>query len=592
MADTGDKLTRKYNNFRGVDFRGEECSINRSPDALNVWRNYKKLASIETRPALAHFHAHTKGIRAMKWHKNEDTYKLYFLDEDGDLHAWIRDGVTEDGVIDCGENAILFEFGGELYAKGTKRYCNVTKGKDIKHNEKEDDGNIEPRIPMTSIGRKPTSGAAAGGTIYEDVNMLSDYRINTFLGDGKGEVLWLDTIGIDTEFEPKITINDVLYGGEIKVDYTNGKIALPNHTPPEPDTPGRDNVSVLFKKAVAGNKDKIMNCTMAQEFDNRMFFSGNPEYPSTIWHCSLNDPSYFSDLDYYVDGADQSSIRGMVAGNNGLWVFRDAPYNSVFYHQPALDEDYGKIYPSSHSSIAIGCVGRAVNFNDDIVFFSQRGMESASTDVTTEQFATHRSSLVDRMMLTNTQKYKDMVLAEWEGYLFVFLGSDVYLADSRAVLSSENHIEYEWFHWDLGEKVVVTCATVHDGDLYIGTEDGHIYSLARKAEEGDELSAGEATPIESYWTTPKDTFGAPNKLKTTNKKGCVVEAIGDVAVYVKTDDDAAYELIGTNEGIEDYFVSRIKRKKWKDIQLKFESKTSFSLEAATLEAFIGGYIKR
>jgi hypothetical protein len=33
-------------------------------------------------------------------------------------------------------------------------------------------------------------------------------------------------------------------------------------------------------------------------------------------------------------------------------------------------------------------------------------------------------------------------------------------------------------------------------------------------------------------------------------------------------------------------------KKFKDIQLKFASNTRFSLETVTLEAFIGGYIKR
>ena len=617
-VDTGDKLTRKYNNFRGVDFRGEECSLNRSPDSLNVWRNYKNLASIDTRPALKHICAFPEAsIKTMKWHDG----KLYFLSNDGYLYAECDDGVP-DTVLDSellyvGEQAILFEFNGDLYAKGTERYCNVTKNKDV-----------DPHIPTTTIGRPVSVDGTVGGSTYEDVNMLSDYRINTFRGiydaeedvgnEGKGAVLYLDAYDIDTDFVPVLTVKYVDKDGTIKetvydtkdaygdtdftIDYANGTISASQMHFPKPWTDGQDNISVKFKKTtkkldqgkivyVNEETKKIMNCTIAQEFDNRMFFSGNPEYPSTIWHCSLNDPSYFSDLDYYVDGADQAPIRSMVAGNNGLWVFRDAPYNSVFYHQPALDETYGKIYPSSHSSISIGCVGRAVNFNDDIVFFSQRGMEGASTDVTTEQFATHRSSLVDRKMLTNTN-YKNMVLAEWEGYLFVFLGRDVYLADSRAVLSNENHIEYEWFHWDLGEKVVVTCATVHDGDLYIGTEDGHIYSLARKAEEGDELSADSATPIQSYWTTPKDTFNAPNKLKTTNKKGCVVEAIGDVKVYVKTDEDTAYELIGENKGIDDYFVSRIKRKKWKDIQLKFESNTSFSLEAATLEAFIGGYIKR
>ena len=98
--------------------------------------------------------------------------------------------------------------------------------------------------------------------------------------------------------------------------------------------------------------------------------------------------------------------------------------------------------------------------------------------------------------------------------------------------------------------------------------------------------------INSYWTTPKERFNAPNKLKSTNKKGCVVEAVGDVSVYARTDEDVDFQLIGTNKGIEDYFVSHIKRKKFKDIQLKFVSSTSFRLESATLEAYVGGYIKR
>jgi YHS domain-containing protein len=62
-------------------------------------------------------------------------------------------------------------------------------------------------------------------------------------------------------------------------------------------------------------------------------------------------------------------------------------------------------------------------------------------------------------------------------------------------------------------------------------------------------------------------------------------------VYAKTE-KTDFELIGEYKGVTDYFVSRIKRKKFKDIQLKFHSMTRFSLETATLECFIGGYIKR
>ena len=88
-----------------------------------------------------------------------------------------------------------------------------------------------------------------------------------------------------------------------------------------------------------------------------------------------------------------------------------------------------------------------------------------------------------------------------------------------------------------------------------------------------------------------DKFKNPSRQKTTNKRGCVVEATGDVSVYAKTE-STEFELVGEYEDVSDYFTCRIKRKKFKDLQLKFHSKTRFSLETATIECFVGGYIKR
>jgi hypothetical protein len=309
-----------------------------------------------------------------------------------------------------------------------------------------------------------------------------------------------------------------------------------------------------------------------------VFFSGNKDYPNVVYHCSLHDPSYCSDLDYYEEGLDNAAVKGLVAGNNALWVFREPSQSNatVFYHIPTIDSDYGKIYPSTHSNVTTGCVGKAINFNDDIVFFSDRGMEGISGDITTEQVLAHRSSLVDRK-LTYESGYKNMVLAEWEGYLIVFVGDKAYLADSRATFTNNGEREYDWFYWDIGMNV--TCARVEKGILYVGTNNG-VYTLTDY--ECD---------VESHWVTPKDKFKSPSRQKTTNKRGCVVEATGDVSVYAKIE-DTDFELIGDYENITDYFVCRIKRKKFKDLQLKFHSKTRFSLETATIECFIGGYIKR
>ncbi len=556
-----DMVSRIYSNFRGADFRGEEINLTRSPDCLNVWKDYKETESIRTRPGLEQCVSFT-----------EPVYGLFFYNGTMIVHSGsalytVSDGAAEllyEGVAETKSGGFVFE--DKWYFKDGKNYLQY-------------DGitvtDVVGYIPTTSIARK----AAGGGTDYEDVNMLSDFRKNSFQADGSSFIYFLDTKSIDTDYVPEVTIDgEIVDPQEYDVRYYDGSIEFLKGAPMPPMTDGQDNVVITFKKAMPGYKETILNCTTLQTFDNRVFFSGNPNHPNIIWHCSLSDPSYCSDLDFYREGVDDASVRGMVAGNNALWVFREpsSSNTTVFYHTPTIDDVYGKIYPSSHSSVTIGCIGRARNFNDDIIFFSERGMEGISGDVTTEQVVAHRSTLVDRKLIAEAG-YRDMVLEEWNGYLLVFIGNKVYLADSRAVFTNENHYEYDWFYWELDKEV--TCSCVSDGVLYVGTADG-VYSFTDSEKY-----------LESYWVTPKDKFKYPHRLKTTNKRGCVGEATGDLAVYAKVE-DTEFEHVGTFENILDYFVCRIKRKKFKDIQLKFYSITRFSLETVTLEAFIGGYIKR
>ena len=627
-------INRVYSNFRGVDFRGNEINLLRSPDSLNVWKDYRETESIRTRPETKLDTSFTDTVYGVFFYRGE------MLVHSGTKLYKVVEGVKTKLYEDLNKSV-----------SNSFIYDDIWYFKDGKHYLKYDGTNItnvhdNAYIPTTTIARKPMGG----GTKYEDVNMLSEYRKNSFLADGASFSFFLDVINIDTDYVPEVTIlNSPIYyrvdatgtfeGGVIKdeftktdivlgnidvsssqkigetttgeavydngeisycvvydnveppenytVNYAEGSITFKYKAPDSPSTVGQDNIVIKFKKAVPEYRETILKCNMLQVFDNRVFFSGNPERPNMIWNSSLNDPSYVSDLDYYKEGMDGAAVKGLVAGNNALWVFREPSdaNTTVFYHTPTLDEEYGKVYPSSHSSITTGCIGKAINFNDDIVFFSDRGMEGISGDITTEQVVAHRSTLVDRKMISELF-YKDMVLAEWEGYLLVFIGNKVYLADSRAMFQNENHYEYEFFYWELNHDVI--CATVKDGVLYIGTYDG-VYTLTDK--EAD---------VESYWVTPLDKFKYPHRLKTSNKRGCVVEAttgtpennyVGEISVYAKLE-DTGFELIGRYVDVTDYFVSRIKRKKFKDLQLKFHSNTRFSLETVTIEVFVGGYIKR
>ncbi len=555
-------ISRIYSNFRGCDMRGEEINLVRSPDCLNVYKDYKETDSIRTRPEMALLEAFTETVWGIYFYKAGDVDTM--IVHSGTKLYKVENGVktelysgANNGKSDC------FIFDNYWYFKDGVNYLRYD-GQTI--------GEVEGYVPTTSIARKPSGG----GTMHEDVNLLTGKRINTFLADGTSKEFHLDSQDIDSDFAPVVKVNDVVVSN-YTVDYSAGKITFAT-APAAPLTDGQDNVSVEFKKIIAGYADKIKKCTLLQVFDNRVFFSGNKDFPNMIWHCSLNDPTYCSDTDYYNEGLDSALVKGLVAGNNVLWAFKEPSQanTTVFYHTPTIDSDYGKVYPSTHSSISTGCVGRAINFNDDIIFFSERGMEGISGDITTEQAIAHRSSLVDRKLTAETN-YENMILEEWEGYLTAFIDDKAYLADSRATFTNENHYEYEYFYWKLPKNI--TCAKVNKGILYLGTADG-VYSLTDMTSD-----------VESYWVTPKDKFTYPQKLKTTNKRGCVVEATGDVSVYAKLE-DTDFELIGTYENITDYFVSRIKRKKFKDLQLKFYSAKRFSLETATIEVFVGGYIKR
>lgn len=555
--DSDDIVTRCYSGFSGVDLRSEEPYLKRSPDCLNVWKDYRESDSIRTRPGMK---CHTAlsgrvyGIfffrDAMLVHSGKT---LYEITSSGRRQLY-------DGLKESESAAFVYD---ELwYLKDGEHYLTYDGQKVTE---------VVGYVPTTSIGRKPSGG----GTTYEDVNLLSAFRKNTFLADGESTEFSLDAQNLDGIL-PVVTVDDAEVTA-FTVDYAAGKIIF-DEPPAAPLTDGQDNVTVTFQKTREGYRERILKCRLLQVFDNRVFFSGNPDYPNTVFHCSLNAPAYCSDLDYYTEGMDTAAIRGMVAGNNALWVFREPSdaNTTVFYHTPTVDSEYGKIYPSQHSSVTTGCVGRAVNFNDDIVFFSDRGMEGISGDITTEQVVAHRSSLVDRKMITEAG-YRDMLLEEWEGYLLVFIGKRVYLADSRTAFTNQDHLEYEWFCWELEKDII--CTRVHDGVLYLGTEDG-VYTL-------DDYDGA----VNCYWVTPKDKFKYPHRQKTTNKRGCVVEGTGDFSVYAKTE-DTNFELVSSHEQVEDYAVCRIKRKKFKDLQLKFQSDSRFSLEMVTMECFIGGYIKR
>lgn len=597
MATIGALITRVYQNFRGVDFLNDASVVDlrRSPDAVNIWKSYANTLGnyIETRPGykklvnlgedkingiyiyktnVAIVHIGTKLIEWVGFPAEIVSRR--------ELHTNMNDSTSE-----------MFRFQDAIYILDGKNYLSYDG--EI-HNVKD-----SAFIPTTTIQRSPSGG----GEPYQDTNLIQPKRKNEFVADGTSKDYYLDAINIDTV--NKVWVNGTETTG-YTVNTTKGLVTF-NTAPSKPAVTGQGNVIIEFTKSVEDYDLRILNCTIAKVFDNRIFFSGNPDFRNAVFHCSLNDPSYISDVDYYECGSQDNMVKSLVIGNNLLWVLKQSNQNrdTIFYLEPTKDSEYGRIYPVKQGNVSIGCYSRATNYQDTIVFLSESGLEGIIANINLEQSVSHRSSNVDVRMI-NLSNYKFASMCEYNGYIVIAIDNHIYLGDNRQIYATERGTEYEWYYWKLANEVSILKE--YNNHLYFGDKEGNIYIFEGTNDDGK--------IIESYWTTPMDPFGAFNHLKTMNKRGNVIKVKntpnGRAKIAVRTNKEEwkllkEFSISGFTYGSMDYanftyatgdnsFIAfKIKEKKFITSQIKIycdELDKPFGLINETISAFIGGYVKR
>lgn len=572
-------VSRVYKDYSGVDFSNEEVKSYRSPNAINMWKNYNNALGkgIETRPGMTLLGGFGLQVYGLFFYEINDVTQV-LVHSGTKLYKW--NNFPNMPVLDTNKTELFigmniresqaFVSNNILFIKDGINYLEYN-GERIKE--------VEGTIPTTTISKVP-SGA---GEVYQDINLLTPKRKNSFVADGTSVEYVLDAQELDNDSIVAIVNGETLLEAVgFDVDRTKGIVTFKT-APTKPLTDGQDNVIIEFSKTISGNQDKIKKCNLLSVFDNRIFFSGNQDYPNVLFHSELNDPRYISDKNFYNEGDDLTPVKVIVPGNNCIWAFKgeNQANATAFYHTPTIDYDYGKVYPSVQANISTGCVSTGINFSDDIVFLSKKGLEAISGDLQSERLLAHRSSLVDKKMI-NELDYNNAKMVEYRGYLLILINGKIYLADSRQKFQNID-VEYEWYYWELPYNI--TFIKEHKNNLYLGNELGELYIL-------DGITDNEK-PIISKWSTPKDSFGYEAYRKTTNKNGCVVNVMQkDATINVKTIVDGTEEELGDYEDTKGYLVCRIKRKKWKTIQLVFSSNKPFGLFLCTLEVFVGGYLKR
>lgn len=312
-------------------------------------------------------------------------------------------------------------------------------------------------IPTTYKNIIPSGENADAGAEYEHRNLLQPKFKHTFFGDGENKVFYMNENELDAIAEVKIYGETLTEGEGYTVNLLEGKIEL-TEAPAKPADKNlpETHAGVEITAEKAYESEQITGCTLSAIFDERVFLSGNPDYPNNIYYCGRNnitgrtDPSYFPATNYVADGVGMAAITGMLAVADTLMVLKGDTQQdgSVYFHTAYAtgDDLHPKDYPSTRGLAGIGCLGACINFLDDPVFISRLGVEAVGQlSVRYERAIEHRSSLIDAKLVN--MELKNASLEEWNGYLIALVDGKIFMADSRQRYAHDTGVmQYEWYY--------------------------------------------------------------------------------------------------------------------------------------------------
>ncbi len=268
--------------------------------------------------------------------------------------------------------------------------------------------------------------------------------------------------------------------------------------------------------------EAICGCTVAEAFDGRIFLSGNPKLPNTVFYTATdktgaNNPLYVGAYNYFCSGVGKYPVKSLLAVRDSLAVFKsgDDGSGSIFYHTPKDTSDrlVPRIYPVEYVHSGLCAVGESINFLDDPVFLSKMGLSALSKkDISYERSVVCRSHNVNFDLLS--ERLEDAHLAEWMGYLVVGIRDRAYLADSRQTFTHRTgNTEYEWFTlYDIGvyensTRVYRYSSFAQEGfDLHPDADGIAAGTVMSEAGEGGEMIYYVSDSGKRYRVYPTDCF--------------------------------------------------------------------------------------
>ena len=541
-----DRRTLQLSNFRGVDFSSSPLSV-RSDRASNMrnfineygvnkkrngWNELIKIYHQGVPQRINGIFEYVNGShRETLVHAGTRFYRLKVVDgkyssEDITLSSTYAEAKCQTALIKDQRSQAFFSKG-RAYIVGCGDYLVYgTWDEGSTYELRRVADNIDTYIPTTTISIDTDDVADDIRASLDDINCLSSKRINQLVGQSEANKTWtLDSGEIDEGTAVSITLETLegeegeeiavsytitndgtkLYkthkdGEEItrsecgSIDYATGKVTF--SIPTTPQISERDNIFVTFTHKNEDYAKRIMNCNFGILFGvdgntDRLFLSGNSDYPNIDFHSEEDDYTYFGDLNTASFGSDSVPVNGYARlSDSTLVVYKaeTAQDASIFYVNGSYRTTYdtnGNIdsirgeFPHSAGSIGEGVVSRyaCVNFAGDNIILSRNGVFGivlAENVATTERYTRERSRSINEKLKTH-EDLSEAVGIVYKNRYYLALDNVCYIADSRYKYTREDDIDgsynYEWWYWD---NVPVRVWANIDNNLYFGTAEGQI----------------------------------------------------------------------------------------------------------------------
>lgn len=252
----------------------------------------------------------------------------------------------------------------------------------------------------------------------------------------------------------------------------------------------------IYPAFTENGKAAINGCTLIASFDGRLFLSGHPALPGTVFYTArrsdgVHDPTYVGEYNRILDGDGATPVSALLPTPSFLLVLTEGtPHTSCAFRHEGQDTESDlmpRVYPVTEGAGEIGCIGDAVLFYNDPLFLSKNGLEAieaVSFSLSQERRTVHRSEAVDARLCR--EELAKARLFRFGTYLGIATPSGhVYLADGREREQKNTNTGYEWFYLsDIGvyegqRERYRTVAGELPSELYRATVyiDGRYYSL-------------------------------------------------------------------------------------------------------------------